>query len=167
MFVHSESIFWPSLGHELFRNALDVSILFPERISYWRKSSRARPQHEEHDEIRRFCGFSLGVPTLHLESSRSFLQSVESGWYFSVVRDRFNKSSLIPSSDHEFSFLITWWRSTWFVVGGSLSAQQIEERLYESSRAVNDGWRFTARTKLGKIVHKNEDFSQSVNSFDF
>ena len=34
----------------------------------------------------------------------------------------------------------------------------LKERLYESSRAVNKGWRFTARTKW--------DFSKSVNSFD-
>ena len=33
------AIFWPSLGHKLSRNAFVVSILFPERISYWSKGS--------------------------------------------------------------------------------------------------------------------------------
>ena len=50
------------------------------------------------------------------------------------------------------------------------------ERLYESSRAVNNGWRFTARTKScvkwavkknKNFEQKNEDFSEFVNSFDF
>ena len=35
----SGPIFEPSLGHKLSRNAFVVSILFPERISYWSKGS--------------------------------------------------------------------------------------------------------------------------------
>ena len=33
------TIFYSSLGQKLSRNAFVVSILFPERISYWRKGS--------------------------------------------------------------------------------------------------------------------------------
>ena len=41
-----------------------------------------------------------------------------------------------------------------------------QERLYESFRAVNIGWRFIARTKFFmKIVQKNWHNSKSLNSF--
>ena len=41
-----------------------------------------------------------------------------------------------------------------------------KEKALRVPRAVNIGWRFTARMQVGKIDHKNEDISEFVNSID-
>ena len=50
----SGPIYFNSLGQKISRNAFVMSILFPERISHWRKGSR---MHEKHEDFRDFSRF--------------------------------------------------------------------------------------------------------------